>query len=250
MSSVASIEFREGAPISFAAVLSHKLQGQLRSDDTPIVFVVDDEVSENLSLEVLIGKGWHPQTFSSVEECFRHPSALVPSCLILHVSQGGNTLEIQKRLAVERPEMPVILIASFVDIRMAVQAIKAGAIEFLTKPIPDDLLLSAIQQAFDRSRATLARQTQLRALKECYATLTHREREVMALVVSGMLNKEVGAELDITERTVKGHRGRMMEKMKANSLAELVKMAAKLRLPTPKPCTMPSFTPLSSQALA
>jgi|SRR5215813_478830 len=221
--------------MSLVPILSQSFEPQSESCESPIVFVVDGVASERHSLELLIScNGWHSELFSSAEEFLSHPSAPVPNCLILEVSQGHNGLELQKKLAVERPEMPMILITPHCDVRMAVEAIKAGAIEFLTKPFVHDLLLTAIKQSLERSRLALARQAEMRALKECYATLTHRERQVMALVASGRLNKEVGGELGISEITVKAHRGKMMQKMKADSLAQLVKMAARLRLPAQK----------------
>lgn len=250
MSSVAIAEIVAESFTNLAHLSSHKFESNCRSEITATVFVVDNEESERESLELLIcRKGWEPQTFASIDEFAGQQPTLVPSCLILDVSRDCNVLELLKRFAIERPEMPIILIMGCGDVRMAVQAIKAGAIDFLTKPFNEDLLLSAIRQALDRSRVSLARHTQQKALKECYSKLTNREREVMALVVCGMLNKEVGAELDISERTVKGHRGRMMQKMKANSLAELVKMAARLRLSAPLRSTMLSLNPLSSQAV-
>jgi FixJ family two-component response regulator len=207
------------------------------SHGTPIVFVVDDDVSVRESLELLIGcEGWQPETFASAQEFLTCPRALVPSCLVLDVSLPGlNGLDLQKRVAVERTDMPIIFITGYGDVPTTVQAMKAGAVEFLTKPFSDDVLLSAIRQALERSRVALGREAEMRALRDCYASLTAREREVMALVVSGLLNKQVGGELGISEITVKAHRGKVMQKMKANSLADLVKMAAKLRLaPTPK----------------
>ena len=216
-------------PINVTHVVTQKCATQTGSNLTPVVFVVVDDRSDRELLELLIrGKGWHPEIFASVHEFLAHPSALVPSTLILEVAQDRNGLEVQKRLAAERPEMPVILITSHGDVRVAVRAIKAGAIEYLTRPVIDELLLSAIQQAHERSRVLLDREIQLRDLRYRYASLTPRERQVMALVVSGLLNKQVGGELGISELTVKAHRGQVMQKMKANSLADLVRMAGKL----------------------
>ena len=150
---------------------------------------------------------------------------------MLDVSLPGlNGLDLQKRVAVERAEMPIIFITGYGDVPMTVQAMKAGAVEFLTKPFGDEVLLQAIRHAIERSRVALDREAEILALRDCYASLTHREREVMALVVSGLLNKLIGGELGISEITVKAHRGQVMRKMKADSLADLVKMAARLRL--------------------
>ena len=202
------------------------------SPATPIVFVVDDDVSVRESLELLIRcEGWQPETFASAQEFLTRPRVLAPSCLVLDVSLPGlNGLDLQKRVAVERTDMPIIFITGYGDVPTTVQAMKAGAVEFLTKPFSDDVLLSAIRQALERSRVALGHEAAIRALRDCYASLTPREREVMALVASGLLNKQVGGELGISEITVKAHRGKVMQKMKANSLADLVKMAARLRL--------------------
>jgi FixJ family two-component response regulator len=199
---------------------------------TPIVFVVDDDISVRESLQLLIQcEGWHPETFATAQEFLDNPRALLPSCLVLDVSLPGlNGLDLQKRVAVERPDMPIIFITGYGDVPTTVQAMKAGAVEFLTKPFSDDTLLSAIRQAIERSRAALDNEAEMQALRNCYASLTHREQQVMALVVSGLLNKQVGGELGISEITVKAHRGKVMQKMKADSFAELVKMAARLRL--------------------
>jgi len=207
-----------------------------KSHATPIVFVVDDDISVRESSELLIrSEGWQPETFESAQEFLAHPRALVPSCLVLDVSLPGlNGLELQKRVAVERTDMPIIFITGYGDVPMTVQAMKAGAVEFLTKPFGDNVLLSAIRHALDRSHSALGREAEMRVLHNCYASLTRREREVMTLVVSGLLNKQVGGELGISEITVKAHRGQVMQKMKADSFAELVKMAARLG-PAPVP---------------
>ena len=203
------------------------------SDATPIVFVVDDDVSVRESLELLIlSAGWQPETFESAQEFLSCPRALVPSCLVLDVNLPGlNGLELQERVALDRSDMPIIFITGYGDVPTTVQAMKAGAIEFLTKPYRDDVLLGAIRQALDRSRNALDHEAGLQELRDRYALLSRREREVMALVVSGLLNKQVGGELGISEITVKAHRGRVMQKMGAKSFADLVTMAARLREP-------------------
>src|SRR6266568_1021467 len=202
------------------------------SKGTPVVFVVDDDISVRESLELLIRTaGWQPETFASAQEFLARPRVLAPSCLVLDVSLPGlNGLELQKRVAADRNDMPIIFITGYGDVPMTVRAMKAGAVEFLTKPFDDDVLLSAIQNAIERSRLALDHEAELLALRERQASLTPREREVMALVVSGLLNKQVGGELGISEITVKAHRGQVMQKMKADSLADLVKMAARLGL--------------------
>jgi FixJ family two-component response regulator len=199
---------------------------------TPIVFVVDDDISVRESLELLVGcEGWQPEIFSSAQDFLACPRVVVPHCLVLDISlPDGNGLELQKRFAVEQAFMPIIFITGHGDVPMSVEAMKGGAVEFLLKPFRDDVLSSAIRQALDRSRVALGREAEMRVLRDCYASLTPREREVMALVVSGLLNKQVGWELGISEITVKAHRGNMMQKMKAESLADLVRMAARLRI--------------------
>ena len=184
------------------------------------------------SLELLIRKqGWHPETFKSAQDFLARPRLLAPSCLVLDFSLPGlNGLELQKRVAVERPYMPIIFITGFGNVPMSVEAMKAGAVEFLTKPFTNESLLGAIRDAIERSRAKLENEAQIQALKEHYSALTMRERQVMALLVSGMLNKQVGDELGITEITVKFHRGNLMRKMEADSFAGLVNMAVRLRI--------------------
>ena len=200
---------------------------------TATVFVVDDDISVRESLELLIkSAGWQPETFASAQDFLSRPPVSHPCCLVLDVTLPGlNGLELQQQLA-ERTDMPIIFITGHGDIPMSVRAMKAGAVEFLTKPFKDDVLLNAIRGALDRSRAAVRQDSEVRALKDCYESLTPREREVMALVVSGRLNKQVGGELGITEVTVKAHRGQVMRKMKADSLPELVTMAATLGLRT------------------
>jgi FixJ family two-component response regulator len=199
---------------------------------TPIVFVVDDDVSVRESLESLIRcEGWQPETFASAQEFLDRPRALVPNCLLLDISLPGlNGLDLQGLVAGERMDMPIIFITGHRDVPMAVRAMKAGAVEFLTKPFSDDVLLTAVRSALERSRVALSLEAEMRMLRDCYASLSQRERQVMALVVSGLLNKQVGGELGISEITVKAHRGKVMQKMKADSLADLVKMAARLRV--------------------
>ncbi|MGB8011320.1 MAG: response regulator [Terriglobales bacterium] len=205
---------------------------------TPIVFVVDDDVSVRESLELLVRcEGWQPETFASAQEFLDHPRVHNPNCLVLDVSLPGLTgLDLQRLVAGERTEMPIIFITGHGDVPMTVQAMKAGAVEFLTKPFNDDVLLTAIRAALERSRVALSLEAEMRVLRDCYASLTQREQQVMALVVSGLLNKQVGGELGISEITVKAHRGKVMQKMKADSLADLVKMAARLR-PAPAAVT-------------
>jgi FixJ family two-component response regulator len=200
------------------------------SHATPIVFVVDDDVSVRRSLELLIDSaGWQTETFGSGQEFLSRPRVLAPSCLVLDVILPGlNGLDVQNLVA-DRIDLPIIFITGYGDVPMTVRAMKQGAAEVLTKPFDDEVLLSAVRDAIDRSSAALADEAQMQALCDCYASLSRREREVMALVVSGLLNKQVGGELGISEVTVKAHRGKVMQKMKARSLADLVNMAGRLR---------------------
>ena len=197
---------------------------------TPIVFVVDDDVSVRKSLELLIDSaGWHSETFASAQEFLRRPPVAAPSCLVLDVSLPDlDGLQLQKRVALDRIHMPIIFISGYGDVPTTVQAMKAGAVEFLTKPLVGDVLVRAIQHALERSRTILDQEDAMRKLRDCHASLSPRERQVMALVVSGLLNKQVGGELGISEITVKAHRGQVMRKMNAESLPGLVTMAARL----------------------
>jgi FixJ family two-component response regulator len=207
---------------------------------TPIVFVVDSDASVRESLEQLINAaGWRAETFASAQEFLARPRSFVPSCLILDVTLPDlSGLELQERIATERADMPIIFLTGIADVAMTVRAMKRGALEFLTKPFDAELLLIVIQQAIRRSEIALGRENQLHALRTVFGSLTQREREVMTLVVSGLPNKVVGGELGISEITVKAHRGSVMRKMKADSFANLVNMAARLRVTRP---TMMSY---------
>jgi len=203
--------------------------------DPPTVFVVDDDVSVRESLELLIRwAGWNPETFGSASAFLSHPRAEATSCLLLDVELPDlNGLDLQERVGADQGRMPIIFVTGHGDIPRTVRAMKAGAAEFLTKPFDDEELLAAIRRALERSRAALAEATELEMLRERHASLTPREREVMSWVVAGLLNKQIGAELGASEVTVKAHRGKVMHKMQAASLADLVRMATKLRLPLP-----------------
>ena len=205
--------------------------------DKAIVFVVDDDVSVRESLELLIRcEGWQPETFASAQEFLARPRVLAPGCLVLDVNLPDlNGLELQERIAADQNEMPIIFITGHGDVPMTVRAMKAGAVEFLTKPYGDEVLLSAIRLAIECSHSALRREAELRSIRDAYTSLSRRERQVMALVVRGLMNKQVGGELGISEITVKAHRGSMMRKMKAESLADLVNMAARLHLASTPP---------------
>lgn len=219
--------------MSLAHALSTQLGSALMPPASPIVFVVDDDVSVRESLELLIqNEGWQAETFASAQEFLDRPQSVVPSCLVLDVSLPGlNGLDLQQQVASERSDVPIIFITGHGDIPMTVRAMKAGAVEFLTKPFSNEVLLNAIHQALERSRIALDQKAQTDEIQKCYVSLTPREREVMALVVSGLLNKQIGGELGISEITVKAHRGQVMHKMKADSVASLVRMAERLGLP-------------------
>ena len=199
---------------------------------SPVVFVVDDDISVRESLELLIRhEGWEAETFVSAQDFLARPHEVAPSCLILDISLPGlNGLELQKRVVANRPEMPIIFITGHGTIPMTVQAMKAGAVEFLTKPFSDEALLCATRSAIERSKALVDRGAEIQLLQRRYASLTARERDVMALVAIGLPHKQIGCELGISEITVKAHRGSMMRKMNAESLAALLNMASRLRL--------------------
>ena len=205
------------------------------NSSTPVVFVVDDDVSVRESLELLISAaGWQPETFSSAQEFLERSRVSAPNCLILDLNLPDlNGLDLQHRIAGDRFDTPIIFITGYGDVPTTVRAMKEGAVEFLTKPFSDEVLLAAISSAIDRSRDALSREEGMRELRDHFASLSNREQQVMELVVSGKLNKQVGAELGISEITVKAHRGQVMRKMQANSLADLVTMAARLRAPGP-----------------
>jgi FixJ family two-component response regulator len=202
------------------------------SHEVPVIFVVDDDISVRESLEALIRHaGWRPELFESAEGFLASPRPQGPNCLILDVHLPDlDGLELQQRIAGERAETPIIFLTGHGDVPMTVKAMKAGAAEFLMKPFDYEELLSAIRNAIARSGVALAEGHEKQTLQERYSTLSTREREVMAGVVKGLLNKQVGGELGISEITVKAHRGRVMEKMQAKSFADLVNIAARLGL--------------------
>jgi len=199
--------------LTTAHVPGHELGSANTLADLPIVFVLDDDVSVRESMEVLIHhEGWQPETFAFARDFLDRPRPFVPNCLVLDISlQDLDGLELQKRIVIERNETPIIFIAGHGDVSTSVQAMKAGAVEFLIKPLDDEALLSAIREALKRSSIAISREAEMRPIRECYASLSHRERQVMALVLSGLLNKQIGAELGISEITVKAHRGRVMQ---------------------------------------
>ena len=215
-----------------AEAIKHEMGRSTMPPAKSIVFVVDDDISIRESLELLILEaGWHPELFASAQAFIDYPIVSVPHCLVLDISLPGlNGLELQKRVLTVRPELPIIFITGHGDVPKTVQAMKAGAVEFLTKPFPDTVLLDAIRHALERSRSFLGKAAEIQDLRDRYASLTQREQQVMKLVVDGLLNKQVGGELGISEITVKAHRGKVMQKMKADSLPDLVKMAGKLGL--------------------
>ncbi len=230
MASAATARILDENAANIPLTFGQKLH-QPNLDSAPIVFVITDDISEQESLKSLIARqGWQFEACESAREFLCGPRPLVPSCLILARSlRDLNGLEEQKRIARERAEVPIIVISGHEDIPTTVEAMKAGAVDFLVRPFGHEILLAGIRETFERSRLALQREMESGRLRNCYASLSVRERQVMALVVSGRLNKQVGAELGISEITVKAHRGHLMRKMKASSLPDLVRMAAKLR---------------------
>jgi FixJ family two-component response regulator len=194
------------------------------------VLIVDDDVSMRESLELLMrSAGWQAETFASAEEFLAWPRPTVPSCLVLdYLLPQLDGLDLQQRLASDAVRLPIIFITCYGNPPMAVQAMKAGALDILLKPFGDDVLLSAVQQGIERSDLALRRERERRDLRRCYASLSPRERQVMGLVVTGRLNKQIGSALRVTETTVKAHRGRVMKKMQAGSIADLVNMGIRL----------------------
>ena len=237
-----------GSLATNSASLAHVLGGQrgtpAKAPAAPMVFVVDDDASARESLGLLIRReGWQSETFPSAQAFLARPRTSVPSCLVLEVSvRELNGLDLQRRLAVERPDISIISIAQQIDVPMAVQAIKAGAFEFFAKPIAEDLLVATIREALEHSRFALKREAEIQGVRNCYASLSRRERQVMDLLVAGLLNKQVGGELGISEHTVKVHRGRVMQKMQADSFAQLVRMSAKIDIASRPESIKPSYT--------
>ena len=210
---------------------NHKFEPVGTAPDLPIVFVVDDDVPTRERMEQIICReGWQAETFTLAQEFFDRPRPYVPNCLVINISPRDlSGLELQKRIVVERTETPIVFIADHGDVPTSVQAMKAGAVEFLIKPFTDGALFDAIREALKRSSIALGREAEMRSVRDSYASLSHRERQVMALVLSGLLNKQIGADLGISEITVKAHRGRVMQKMGAKSVVDLVRMATRLR---------------------
>ena len=220
----------DGRSLTTTHLIGHEFRSTTASPNLPIVFVVDDDVAVRKSMELLIRQeGWQSEAFAFAREFLGRQRPLVPNCLVLDDSlRDLSGLDLQKQI-VERTETPIIFISGRGDVSTAVQAMKAGAVEFFIKPFSNEAVLDAIRQALRRSSIALGREAEMRSLRDRYASLSHRERQVMALVLSGLLNKQVGAELGISEITVKAHRGRVMQKMAAKSVIDLVRMATRLR---------------------
>jgi FixJ family two-component response regulator len=229
MASAATLRVFEENTANIVSILEQKLDSGCSSKSVPIVFLISSDISEQESLKSLVAReGWRFETFESAREFLARPRPLVPNCLILGLSPEPNRLEEQKTIVRERSEVPIIVISRYADIPTTVQAMKAGAIDFFVRPFCDETLLLRVRATLERSRLALQCEMELSNLRNCYASLSRRERQVMALVVSGLLNKQVGAELGISEITVKAHRGHVMQKMKADSLPDLVRMESAL----------------------
>jgi len=230
MASAATPGIFRGNPTNLPYIFGQKLDSPSNSKGTPIIFLVSDDISEQEAVKSLIGReGWHFETCESVDEFLARPRAIVPSCVILALSVPDlKVLEGQKQIARERAEVPILVISRCGDVRTSVQAMKAGAVDFMVAPFSHEILLPGIRESLERSRHALDRELGISELRNCYTSLSRRERQVMALVVSGLLNKQVGGELGISEITVKAHRRHLMLKMKANCLPDLVRMALEL----------------------
>ena len=231
MASAATLQTFGGNPTALAQIFSQRFDSESKPNRTPIVFVMYGHGFERESLEFLIRReGWQAETFGSAREFLDQPRPVVPHCLILALPCADqNSVQLQRQIAHERPDLPILIISGYGDIPTTVEAMKAGAVDFLVKPFSHEVLLAAIRQGLERSSIALHREMETRELRHCYTSLTPRERQVMTLVVAGLLNKQVGGELGISEITVKAHRGQVMQKMKANSLPDLVRMAARLK---------------------
>ena len=234
MASAAATGMFEQNSANLAFTFGQKLDSRANSQDAPIVFLITDDISERESLKSLIAhESWQFEAFESARGFLARPRPLVPSCLILARSLPDMSgLEEQKQIARERGEVPIIVVSLHEDIARTVEAMKAGAADFLLRPFSAEVLLVAIRETFERSRVALQREMEITELRNRYRSLSTRERQVMALVVSGLLNKQAGAVLGISEITVKAHRGHIMRKMKANSFPDLVRMASALRVPS------------------
>jgi FixJ family two-component response regulator len=231
MASAAATRIFENDRANMVCVLGQQCNARSNSDTVPIVFLITDDISERESLKTLVAReGWQFETFESAREFLAQPRPPAPSCIILVLSPGLNCLEEQKELVRERSEVPIIVLSRYPDVPTTVQAIKAGAFDFFVKPFSYEDLLLGVRSTLEHSRLALQREMEFSDLRNCYASLTPREQQVMALVVSGLLNKQVGGELGISECTIKAHRGRVMRKMNANSLPDLVRMASALGL--------------------
>jgi FixJ family two-component response regulator len=230
MASAAITGILDGNSANIAYTFGEKLESRPDSRAVPIVFLITDDITEQERLKSLVAReGWQFEAYESAQEFLGRPRPVVPSCLILARSLPHlNGLEEQKKIARERAEVSIIVISRYGDVATTVEAMKAGAVDFLVRPFGNEALFVAIRETFEQSRLALQRETETKDLRNRYTSLTPRERQVMTLVVSGLLNKQVGGELGISEITVKTHRGQVMRKMNANSLPDLVRMAAKL----------------------